>query len=253
MGKNSIFLWRFMAAFAVFFCHIFVANAIYVRPPDPDIQICKAGEYVSKCGDYYVGTNWLKGYTTTNINIITEGTDSIEHTYTQKTPDYFDYSTNANEVNMENLRKFFTFGDNLPNMYFTPNTGIKENQVENYAPSSEYKTYRDEILEKFCNPNYVTITCAPCPGSGKTAAASQFSNSWTSFNTIAHCYMTEYNDTTGTYINIDSKSDTSNEENECYFVIGANYVGGSVLGQSTSSDQSDNTTTIPAPSRIKKH
>ena len=242
MIKDNVFLSRFFVTFVAFFCCIRAADADAPTQITPkktistERIICPKNSYVSKCGNYYVGTNWLKGFTSVNG---------------EKTPDYFDYSDNADEINMKNLRIFFTISANETNsnISFTPeDIAIEQNTVD----ENSYKTYRNKILKQFCN--YNIVTCAPCPGNGKTESESKFNlinKSWSSFNTIAHCYMNEYTDSTGTYINVNK----TGEQENCYFEVGVNYMGGTILGQSNSTSTiesaEDSATSLPsgAPGR----
>lgn len=224
MGKAQ----NFSVFFFALFCNVCNIDAF------ADVQtLCSKGSYIAKCGDYSVGTNWLKGYSKTGTKTYTDGTTTKEITFTQKTPNYFDYSDNANEVNLMNLKKFF---DGISDISYTQGSISTEERIQKTEfPGTAngrvgYVPVRDEILSTFCNPNDVTIKCAKCPGNG-TVEESTFNTTlskWEHFNTIASCYMTEYTDFTGTFIYVQDTSDQ--EKVNCYFIDDFTFVGGSILG-----------------------
>ena len=238
MNKIGDFLYKLFGAVLVFFCYVYDNNANAK-------VICPDGKYVSRCGDYYVGTNWLKGYTVTKTLLSSDG--STESTYTLKTTDYFDYSSNADEVNLANMRKLFEKNGEIikknGDIIYTEYSDDANAQIMNSAKPDEYGKTRDDILEKYCNPNNVYIECAACAGNG-TVGKSEYDKGWKSFKTIADCYMKEYTDTTGTYVNISK----DNQEQNCYFTAAVQYVGGNSLPGISQTSQYYTAAALPVPS-----
>ena len=96
MGKTNKKLYNIFITIITCFFACYVDTFAYT--------VCEQGKYVSKCGDYYVGTNWLKGYKKTKQTVQRTGQQVNTITYTEQIPDYFDYSNNADEVNIDNLK-----------------------------------------------------------------------------------------------------------------------------------------------------
>lgn len=154
------------------------------------LKLCNPGYYVSKCGDYFLGTNWLKGYKLSN------GTTSDWN--------YYDYS---GINNLKNLRLFFHGNEDIIYTKQTPEDGIGGRDSVAFA---EYSQKRDELLLLLCDPSEVEILCAKCPSDGKvsrstvnkrlnTTVINDMYSDWKIY-TVADCYMDTFSDSTGTYV-----------------------------------------------------
>ena len=232
MNKFGDILWKIFTSLVVFSCR---------TPTDANAEeyaqthtLCRVGYYVSKCGDYNVGTNWLKGYPesenavaisaaleqSTTVSATRAGVRNSLISGIVNSPNYYDYS---GINNLKNLRYFFS--DDESDIIYTTSSGTR--QVVQY---DTYKTMRNNLLTATCNPVDVQITCSQCPGIGTVPASSVditydsgllVSGSW-NFHTIADCYMQEFSDSTGIYEYVDNNNNTEN----CYY---ANDVSGDVL------------------------
>jgi hypothetical protein len=209
------------------------------------INICPAGYYVSKCGNFSVGYNWLK---------------SIRIDNTTRTNDY---TVSSDPVTrFDQMRRFF-HGQYTTGWASTNGTVNKEEPAKQISTQSD----RDTILGAVCNPNNVkkdssfSYTCTPCPEAGTvgpsyvyaeyTASSLLIPNSWT-FHSIADCYISQFTDTTGSFIYLPSNlgSNTTQDGKYCYYGdnvsttdFNRNYMGTSIGSVETGSDL---TTSVPA-------
>lgn len=172
---------------------------------DETHTICGANQYVHQCGNYIVGTFWLKGfnYTTENQSMVSTG-------------NYFDSGTDPNITNSANLRNFFR-GEDI--------SYVDEDQNVRNANFATFKKDRNKILETFCNPLTTSITCQTCPGIGKTPASTvryyTYGNTtvlspnpdWQIY-TRFDCAVDTYSDSTGEYEYVDN---TTNDHVSCYY------------------------------------
>jgi len=169
MNKFSFFL----CGCAFFFSDIALAATV-----------CSGGHsYISQCGQYKVGTNWLKGLTSTSPNL-------------------YDYSSNNN--NIENLRKFFKG----KSFQYT-----KQNGELVTVSDADVIEARNNIINTLCTPE--NVTCSVCPNDG-TCNGSVYTNSsskWSSFNSFSNCYINTFSDYTGTFRYEDDNNNTAN----CYY------------------------------------
>ena len=222
MSHNRNILLKVCIFTMVFVCHGWVFDAIaddpntlYVDPAvtytdnndvttaDVNVSqkiICPVNKYLSRCGDYYIGFNWLKGLKS----------DPKHNNYYYET-----YSEEPEEIKkpwpidtmFKQMQKFF-HGDTQPASY-------------NSGESLEFKWNRDVVLGNLCNPFNKTLFCEPCPDGGKTPGASKVTvnpndrtivpETWQVY-TFADCYLTALEDTTGTYSYYKNHS-----EQKCYF------------------------------------
>lgn len=245
MNKLSNILWRFFTSIVVFSCR---------TPADANAEeyatthtLCRAGYYVSKCGEYNVGTNWLRGYpaseNTVLVDATTQQTAHVERGATVRagrystlisgivnSPNYYDYS---GINNLQNLRYFFG-NDDGKRIVYTTSSGTR--QVAEYAA---YSDTRNKLLAVTCNPVNVQIVCSQCPGVATVPASTVditydsgllVSDSW-KFHTIADCFMQEFQDSTGIYEYVDD----NNQAQNCYY---SQDVGGDVLIDETTAGES---------------
>lgn len=162
-------------------------------------KLCPAGQYVSQCGNYRVGFYWLK-----TAKLSYQNTEAIPpddgDRYTIDTRDY--YVGENNLELFEQMRGFFSSTGDTTIFYRDPDSGI---QPISYATFVEE---RELILKNICHPALTSaIKCEKCPNDANIPESSvdldednlTFAGSW-HFHTIADCYMTEFKDSTGTYI-----------------------------------------------------
>lgn len=223
MNKLGDVLWKIFTTFIVVSC-----NDMSEAGADDYAQrhtLCRAGYYVSKCGDHTVGTYWLKGYVKSAMTAASatsaqnQATTTTERAGTLRTvvngttttsDDYYDYSDSNN---VENLRRFFAGEDKL---IFTTFAGMRT-----AVQAAQYLDNRNGLLAATCDPTQVQISCAKCPGVASVPAstvditydtAALVAGSW-NFHTIADCYMQEFADSTGIfeYVNDD------NDPQTCYY------------------------------------
>lgn len=171
-----------MNKFAFFLC----GCAFFVSDIALATTVCSGGHsYISQCGQYKVGTNWLKG-------LISEDSK-----------DLYDYSSNNN--NIENLRKFFN-GKSF--QYTKPNGEIAT------ASDAEVKQARDTIINQLCNPD--NVTCSVCQSNANCDSSfyKDSSSEWTRFYGSVNCYFNTFSDSTGTF---QYENDDNNEVVNCYF------------------------------------
>lgn len=195
-----------------------LVNTGIVQGTTPSVTqtVCPSGYYVSKCGSYEIGTNWLKG-----MNI-------ISNSETIKTTDYYSYNVpSADAINIANLRKFFAAIE--PITYYEENAGTNGTRV-NPGDTTGYKVDRDTILENFCineTGNLLNTKCERCPNNAEIAGSTVtlisitdaiIPTSW-NIHTIADCYMKEFSDDTGTYVYIPENVVASDTEvtSNCYY------------------------------------
>lgn len=190
MCKPNKFFYKLLCMSLMFFC--FNTPHVYAE------QVCPQGKYVVSCDGKEIGTNWLKGF--------------IDDDTHERSPNYYDY---AMENNMDNLRYFF---DARPEktISYTDHAG---NHHDVSTDNTEFKTYRDKLLGKFC-PNKDSISCEKCPNGGKTDAStiSESTNPhatiW-NLKVISDCYVSKYTDSTGTYEYIDNPTNLTTKT--CFY------------------------------------
>ncbi len=180
MYKPQNFLYILLSMILVYHANSFAETTI----------ICPKNKYLASCGNYAIGTNWLKP---TRINDIT-------------TENYYSSDTNDN---MKNLRIFFDNDENA-SIEFT-------NSTDTFA-YAKYSADRNKLLSAFCDGENITRKCADCPNGGTTTEASTKTTDDTNgttwhVNSIANCYKQEFSDATGTYI----YEITDNNAENCYY------------------------------------
>ena len=208
--------------------------------------ICPSGQYVYSCGAYKVGYNWLKSVTLTS-------SDGTEKT----TNDYYIGDTTYEKI--EQMRAFF---NNAPRRikYKKPDAPAA---VTTTNTNSEVLSDRNFLLGLICNPldTSLTITCAPCPNGGTVASTTVklgndisknednlllISGSW-NFHTIADCYVTEFEDATGSFVYIPYAADSGTATGEqCYYTntsasaekfVAGDYISSGIAGANTANVQ----------------
>lgn len=165
------------------------------------VKLCEANQYISKCGDVTIGTNFLKGY------------DDASPRW-----NYYDY---AEQNNVINLRKIFAGTEAIT---FRGGTGASD--VQTLYPAT-YIPNRNDFLRRICNPlsSSTRPKCTACPNGGKTAKSTvevelvngQYDisdNTW-SFHTFADCYKDKFEDATGSFKYIDNNSN----DQSCYYKV----------------------------------
>ena len=202
------------------------------------VELCPAGYYVSKCGNFSVGYNWLKS---AYVNA------SQTHNYATST----DPATR-----FDHMRRFFR-GQFLP--AYTDETKTSTNQIKSQED-------RDAILGAVCNPNNVkkdsnfSYSCAPCPEAGTvgpsyvhtdySASSLLIPNSW-KFHSIADCYVSEFEDATGSFIYVPLNLATetvSDIGKSCYYgdSVSINDFKKHFMGSSIGSVRTDTAVSAPA-------
>ena len=160
--------------------------------------ICQKNFYIAKCGSFAITPkNVLEELF--NLSKTADGTNGF----------LCIDSENKTET-MSNFRNFMQGVGNLrcrrcPD---TTGTGCTAEGILN-IPETQYNGYRTAFLKNNCKNKSVSVTCTQCPNGSKTDGTSDVSNpdatgdtnyyNWTSFNSIANCYVDEFNDGTGTY------------------------------------------------------
>ena len=171
--------------------------------------LCPAGQYVSQCDNYNVGFYWLKS---AKLPYQDEsdggdggggggdgGLDENGERLTIDTRDYYVGDTNLELF--KQMRGFFSSTGDTTILYRDADSG--EIQPIPYATFVED---RELILKNVCHPATTSISCTKCPNDANVAESSveldednlAITGSWR-FHTIADCFMTEFEDSTGTY------------------------------------------------------
>lgn len=169
--------------------------------------LCPSGQYVSKCGNYRVGFNWLKKST-----FPTPNAEGNETTVISTNNYYVDEQTDL----FKQMQIFFG-GD-------TESILAKngDNPISNVPPEN-YIADRELILNYLCNPVNSTVTCTACPNGADVDESSVklfgennqiVSGSW-EFHTFADCYMQEFEDSTGSFYYVEPG--TNEEKAKCYY------------------------------------
>lgn len=265
MNKFGNLLWKIFSATMVFLWHIDTVNAAdsttscsetcntnsiqsggdpkiatyFTYEGDPDretlstVTLCPSGYYVSSCGMAVLGTNWLYGM---NKNKTLKTGTETQYPCKCDTANYFsyseNYSTDKEDENKENLRKFFA-GKEIIN--YTAKIKVENSSNYSYESKSvmpvDYKKARNIILSNFCTNERGELTddlkCEPCPNNAMIPASTVkretyaprrvIYDTW-NIHTIADCYMDEFSDTTGTYVYVSKSSDLSTGSGEkCYY------------------------------------
>lgn len=206
--------------------------------------LCPAGQYVSQCGNYRVGFYWLKTaklpYKNSTETETPNGTEDYEHMMIE-TRNYYVGETNVELF--DQMRIFFSgIGD--ISMFYKDTDGVI--QPISYAT---FVNDRELILKNVCHPNLLaSIKCEKCPNNATVEESSveldednlAVAGSWR-FHTIADCYVTEFKDSTGTYLyipddtpNISDAIAGINKENSehCYYTntTPSEYLNGDEIG-----------------------
>lgn len=203
----------------------------YVR-----VTICPEGEYVAACGNYRVGFNWLKPATISETN----------------TKNY--YISNEITDLYQQMRTFFD-KDATIIQYL--------NDDETITNNPDFAVDRKAILDTLCNPKKSEIRCLPCPNNAEVPESTVYikdadqTRDW-DFHTFADCYMTEFEDSTGSYFYVpdDRNIDSTNEHNaeKCYYqnttadavdILGGTSIGTFVPGIYHLKTDMSNTTFVP--------
>ena len=225
MEKLGNFLWKIFSMTMVFVCHIGSDSAVAAPADDPKIseffvssddvsrpttiRLCPSGEYLSRCGNAVLGNYWLKGMTKTKNGAQIQ------------TPNYLSDATD--DVNTENLRKFFAHNETLT---YTNS----DSEIATVDPNT-YKYYLYQILSNFCTDTEGKTSvhvCEKCPNNALVSASTVKEDSydsgkilWDTWNvhTIADCYMNEFSDDTGTYVYVNNAVALENDTagNNCYY------------------------------------
>lgn len=196
MNIFNVFLCKLFTVITVLFCY---TNFVYAE----QLQLCSEDEYLYRCGQFVVGTNWLKGIKGKNT-----------------TPDYYSYGSSDSETtNIVNLRKFFAGLE----ISYIPKDGTKTS-----VSPSDYEEQKNKILNKICakDGNLVDIECKKCPNNAKVSVSTverKISDgkiddgSWRIY-TIADCYIDEFSDHTGTFVYVPIAAATSSaNKTNCYY------------------------------------
>lgn len=255
MSKLSSLLWRLFCTLAVFFYHMDrEANArggdVYLK------QICAPNSYVKSCGNYVIGTNWLKGGLAYG-----ENQDVTVPSYYQES-DYTGDVEQPTQDYLSNSLKYF-FGKAYVN-----NTEIFNESTELGAYDTKYNQTHgqladvlerlsesgtsdvaDLLLTQICNPLISNnIVCQPCPGDGKVDASSVgiqqdddydydsysiIAKTWKLY-TISDCYMNEFTDSYGIFEYVNDAS----ESQSCYYNYSKNDMVGTNFSQQTAKSSS---------------
>lgn len=208
------------------------------------VEICPAGYYVSKCGNFAVGYNWLK-----NAYVNNEQTNN--------------YATTSNDpvTQFDQMRRFFK-GQYLKAWVVNEKTGEIDTTK---TPQTKSIDDRDTILGAICNPNNVkkdanfSYSCAPCPEAGTvgpsyvhtdySSSTLLIPHSW-KFHSIADCYLSEFEDATGSFIYSQINFDTSTAEKgqACYYgdSISTSDFKKYFMGSSIGSVRTDTAVSAPA-------
>lgn len=169
--------------------------------------LCPAGQYISKCGDYRIGFNWLKPaklpYQQTDGN--SEESKLTRATYV--TRNYYIGDTTLELY--EQMRTFFGHKRDNNNQPYTISYLDAETGNETPATIEELEYDRELILNNLCHPMTSTIVCTKCPNGANVDASTvvfdannvAIRGSW-DFYTIADCYINEFEDSTGAYFYI---------------------------------------------------
>lgn len=224
MNKLGNLLWKLFSTIVMFYHQGSVADApcnydsdLWARDTklstyfttgnsSKDETICPEGQYLASCGDFVLGTNWLKS------------TAKMIGNRLACTPSF--YPTDSNTDKMGVLREFFADGSTLSCTY---NNGdaVTNNECANY------KEYRNIILSLVCTNSVgqLITTCKTCPNDAIVPASTVqktsydgtiFRNSW-NIHTIADCYFNEISDTTGTYVYVPDNVAGSTISKTCYY------------------------------------
>lgn len=161
-------------------------------------QLCPAGQYVSKCGNYDVGFYWLKPAKLPYQNDDTLDPNEEGVRETIDTRDYYVGETNYDLFRQ--MRGFFSGNDTTTILYKDADTGIQP------IPYATFVEDRELILKNVCHPALTSISCTVCPDEAHVEESSveldednlAIPHSWV-FHTIADCYAQEFTDSTGTY------------------------------------------------------
>lgn len=208
MNKISNFLWKMFCTFMVFSYHNSANSAVNpAKLVNGIYEICPNNYYISKCGDYYVGTNWLHGF------------GFVENNERRHTGVYYDNSSDANITNNTNLRKMFYGNEAIE--YTDSNNDFQ------IKPFSDYQEDRYRIFSTYCNPQNVNIECKPCPGSGTARRSTVRLNTdmqlasdpeW-NMKSIFNCSIYSFSDNTGNYryFVTDSNGEITSVTAPCYY------------------------------------
>lgn len=179
--------------------------------------LCPKGQYVYSCGKYIIGYNWLTSVTLTDLK-------GVKHTI-----DNYNVGNNTLEK-MNQMRGFF--GNQMINYergcVTDSDSGTYSCEQKGNKDASED---RDLILGLACNPfiSGEDVKCAVCPDGGTVEKSSVqidnynpsslllIRNSW-NFHTIADCYVSEFEDNSGSFIYVPEASDLSTKQGtQCYY------------------------------------
>lgn len=163
--------------------------------------ICAEGTYLKKCGNTEIGFNLL---------------NPMYNSTTRLTRNYYGATSNNDLSRYEQMRKVFTGTESVPYK--------DENNETQIASNVDVVSDRKTILDYFCDPFDDTIVkqCAPCPGGAKVASSyvTSFLNSveeW-HINTLADCYLDEFQDSTGKYVYVPNNENFETSSGaKCYY------------------------------------
>lgn len=217
-------------------------------------KICNEGFYVSSCSNYTIGFNWLKSAKLSQL----DGEDVTNVT----TRDYYIGDTTLQLY--EQLRTFFGHNGNISIRYKKDDGTIDSASPENLIED------RELILNSLCHPRIVTPVCAKCPNGAKVEESTvdvdtnniAIRGSWKVY-TIADCYMTEFEDSTGSYFYVPETVYTDEavalttlpDAAKCYYTntnpgaleaLNGDAIGTFVLGLNASQTDNDAQSRIPA-------
>ena len=207
------------------------------------IILCPEGQYVASCGNYQIGTNWLKS--------IKNGNESV---YDDK-----------DEYNMKNLRHLFSENEVKGNIVYNKKSG--ETYTQTTIDASELEKQNYDLLKLFCgspDEHLESRICKSCPEGSYVEASLVNYNLWYEeitdgkinkkriqwqIHTIADCYVeNKFKDDTGFFyfgtLENDESSDTSSA---CYY--NKTTKGSTLPGaeETTTGDDSENTDTPENP------
>lgn len=232
------------------------------------VTICSEGQYVSACGNYLVGFNWLRPASVPNPNH--NDTEDSESENTQTTQD-IPYKTTKNYYISNEITDLY---QQMRTFFDKDATIIQYLNDETITNTADFADDREAILNNLCHPKNSNISCSPCPNNANVPPSTvkldsnnlTIQYSW-DFHTFADCYMTEFEDSTGSYFyvpdnrNIDSINEQDAEK--CYYqnttanavdILGGTSIGTFILGISTNNSKFDISNKVLIPkTQILKH
>ena len=224
------------------------------------VPICPEGWYVSKCGNYRVGFNWLKSAILPDPEH--PQTDEVSN---MQTKNYHMADTDMLSL-FAKMRTFFGHENTVLYYYDDNNNRI-------LATPSDITKDREAILNNLCHPSTAVIKCATCPNNAHVDASTvglddnnlTVQGTW-NFYTIADCYMQEFEDSTGSYFFVPESIETlenidATEAEKCYYAntnpeamsaLSGDEIGVFIPGLNTDNTVKETTLVIPSVKKTIK-